>query len=180
MHFLIGVPFVVLVKERATHSGIVKLRNIAKKTETDVYRNNLIETLLIALKKSDKIMNSDPLQTPMPQTAPSLNTYIISSERNSKQRRQIERQTIQKILPVIKSFVSSSGVKVVSIALPFSVIKDIPSAYTMESFAFMYTKHNRYKQVLQELANWLNTCKACPVFIYSFKEDQYVIVITQP
>ena len=100
---------------------------------------------------------------------------------NSKQKRTIEKAAQAKISPVIRSLTGSgSGVKVLAINLPYLVVRDVAAAYDprTDTSAAIMAKHARHKGKLQEVYAWLATCRGQPVFIYCYKEEQYVLVTT--
>lgn len=104
------------------------------------------------------------------------------SSLRSKQKRTIEKSAQTKIMPVVRSFLSSSGgIKVLAINLPYVVARDLASNYdpkAPESSAAVLTRNARHKGKLQEVLAWLATCRAQPVFIFCYKEENYVMITT--
>lgn len=144
---------------------------------------------------------------PEPRSGPSLNVLILESDRGryacerkkkknsyhpcalcylsfsfiSKQKRTIEKAAQLKIVPAIRALTSvSSSVKVLAINLPYVVVRDLASVYDPrnDTSTALFAKHPRHKGKLQEVYAWLATCRGQPVFIYCYKEEQYVLIMT--
>lgn len=100
----------------------------------------------------------------------------------SKQKRQIEKAAQIKIGPMLRSLTSNSsgGVKVLATNLPYMVIRDLAASYDTrtDSSVGMFARHPRQKGKLQEVYAWLATCRGQPAFIYCYKDENYVLVMS--
>jgi hypothetical protein len=67
--------------------------------------------------------HTDEHPHPAQVTGPSINTTILGAEKNSKVKRQIEKQTQMRILPVLRNFATVQNVRVCATGLPFTLAK---------------------------------------------------------
>ncbi|RKP16353.1 hypothetical protein ROZALSC1DRAFT_31680, partial [Rozella allomycis CSF55] len=145
-----GIKFVVLVKEKAfkTQQSVIKIRNVEKKSEMEINREELVDTLKSLLQGKEigarKIINNSAVEPTL--EARNINVHIVNTQQKMKFHKKnfIIEKANQKLTSLISSVADASVVtEVVAVDLSRFVISNLINHEFKEeevkkSMGFMY------------------------------------------
>lgn len=184
-----AILWMVIIKDKTFRSnGVVKVKNVERKSEIEVTRAELGPYMAQVLKRASAA-SSSPAEIALPPpsdvlaarqfTRDMLDVTVLGAETasKSKQKKKIINSAITRIFPALKRMMSPSVVKVVSIDLPMNTLRDICASANNDSFNSDKFPRNVRENVHSVFEFLMRNKKMPLVVLYSSKDDNFELFI---